>query len=224
MTVNDLRSISVNVGFTTSTEQSLETAANRLAGMHLVRRIGNTTAQETLSYYFPYTPQEIQYSNFSPELSEINRPGRQPIIALNRFRARQVSFRFLIARPLDGLVLPVDDSVEFVHRMALAARPVFFTNLDRQITNPLSSGDSETLFWSITDLTFSSVRRNSDNKITAAEANLSLVENTNPTIKIADLPRITYTTQTPAANRPASSADRSADFNSYTSGMQRGNG
>lgn len=224
MAINDLRSISVGVGFTRRTSaEEVSTTGTRLAAMHLVRNVGTTSEQETLSYYFPFTPQQIQYSNFSPEITEISRPGRLPIVAFARLKARQVSFKFLIAQPQDGLTSSIDESIEFIHRIALEHRPVYFTNLDRQITNLISPDVSNSIFWSIVDLNFSSIRRNKDNQVTAAEANLTLVENNNPTQRIVDLPRITYTSVPPQRNAPRG-ADRTEDFNSYTQGMQRGPG
>lgn len=223
MAVNDLRSISVGVGYTTRTQaEEANSSGTRLAGMHVARTVGASGGQETLSYYFPFTPQQIQYSNFSPEITEISRPGRLPIVAFSRLKARQVAFKFLIAQPQDGLTNAVDESIEFIHRMALEAKPVYFTNLDRQITNPIAPEASTSLFWSIVDLSFSSIRRNKDNSITAAEANLTLVENNNPTLRIADLPRISYVSTPPRTNPPRSVADRKEDYNSYTQGSIRG--
>lgn len=168
------------------------------AGMHTVKT-GSST-QEPMSFYFPFTPQQIQYANVGPELTEIQRPGKMPIIAFNRFKARQLSLKILLAVPQDGLFVPIDESMDFLFRMANTALPIYFTNMDRQISNPLTSSSSDNsakIFWSITDLNFSSVRRNENNQITVAEANLTLVENMNPVTKAAELPVITYTEATP---------------------------
>lgn len=166
--------------------------------------VPRANSQAQFKYEFPFTPQQIQYSNLSPEVSEIQRPGRTPLVAFTRYRARQLSLKFLIAVPLDGLFSSVDQSIQDLQRLVNSASPVYFTNLDRQITNSLSTGGAQQIFWSITDFSLSSIRRNAENQITAAEGTLTLVENNNPKIKIADLPRITYTVEAPQNNRPGS--------------------
>jgi hypothetical protein len=165
-------------------------AANSPVTMHCVR---NNASQDQLSFVFPFTPQQIQYGNIGPELMEISRPGKMPLVAFSKFKSRQLSVKFLIAVPSDGLFTSIDDSLELLFDMANLARPVFFTGMDKQISNPLGSTDaSRNIFWSIQDLNFSSIRRNEANQITAAEANMTLIENVNPNIVVADLPVITY--------------------------------
>jgi hypothetical protein len=179
--------------------------------------------QPPIVFTFPYPPQQIQYSNMSPELSEISRPGKVPLIAFNRFRAKQISFKFLLAVPLDGLITSIDEDIEILQELANTARPVYFTNLDRQISNPLNVGSEFRIFWSIIDLTFSSIRRNERNEVVAAEANITLVENNNPKVKAVDLPTITYTNATPTTNTSSGNKAKDADYtgNSYTQGQQR---
>lgn len=210
--VNDLRQISIAPRGRALNQLIYRAQSSGLkkASMHTVR--SERPSDQPLSFVFPFTPQQIQYTNMSPELSEIQRPGKMPLIAFNRYRARQLSFRFLIAVPLDGMFIEVDSSIEFLQTMASQGKTVYFTNLDRQITNPLVSGDSQRIFWSITDLTFSSIRRNEGNEITAAEANITLVENVNPKIKAAELPKLAYTSAPPAQNRPSGNKNREADF------------
>lgn len=163
------------------------------------------------AYTFPFTPQQIDYTNLGPELSEVLRPGRKPIVAFTRFKARQIALRFLIAVPQDGLFASVDDSVQELQRMVNTASRVYFTNMDKQITNSLTTESSQ-VFWSIIDFTLSSVRRNADNKITSAEATLTLVENTNPIISAVELPKITYSSNAPANSTKSSNKSRSGDF------------
>lgn len=213
MSVNDLRNIAVPFRRQRTTILNRATTPKQ-ASMHLVRqpsKPGGSSA--AMQFVFPFTPQQIQYSNMSPELSEIMRPGKMPIIAFNRHRARQITFKFLLAKPLDGLFTSVDASIAYIQQMALEARPVYFTNMDKQISNPLSafSGNSR-IFWSITDFTISSIRRNEENQIVAAEANLTLVENVNPRIRVADLPVIKYTSQVPQQNKPSSNTNKDVDF------------
>lgn len=185
--------------------------------MHATRSV---ETQPQLSFTFPFTPQQIQYGNIGPELQEIARPGKMPIVAFSKFRSRQLSIKFLIAVPNDGLFTSVDNDLELLFDIANLARPVYFTNMDKQISNPLGTTDaSKNIFWSITDLNFSSIRRNDQNQITAAEANMTLVENVNPRIVVAELPKITYNTKItiPKKDTPA----KEVDFLDYT--VVRGN-
>jgi hypothetical protein len=203
-TTSDLRSIkprnakfisttvrAFNRGTTSLTETLYSNSASTLpVTMHATR---NNETQPQLSFTFPFTPQQIQYGNIGPELQEISRPGKMPIVAFSRYRSRQLSIKFLVAVPNDGLFTSVDDSLELLFDIANLARPVFFTNMDKQISNPLGTTDaSKNIFWSIQDLNFSSIRRNEQNQISAAEANMTLVENINPRVVVAQLPKITY--------------------------------
>lgn len=206
-------------GQTTENETRTRFSAPRKATMWTVP---TADGSPQYAYTFPFTPQQIQYNNMSPELAEINRPGRLPIIALNRRRARQVALKFLIAHPQDGLFSSVDDSIAELYLMIDTAQPVYFTNLDKQISNSLldSIATRDTrVFWSITDFNFSSIRRNNDNQIVAAEANLTLVESVNPKIKVSSLPRLSYGNTPPSSGgRPSPGADREVGYleNSWT--------
>jgi len=153
------------------------------------------------SFTFPFAPQAIDYSGLSPELQTIDRPGKQPIVAFSRFRAKQIAIKFLIAVPNDGLHISVDGAIELLTSITNSARPVYFTNMDKLITNPLADDPSKNIFWSIIEMSLSSLRRNETNAITAAEATLSLVENTNPEAIAVELPRIDYTEVPPVPRR-----------------------
>lgn len=225
--IDDVRSISVKTpgkgkgkqkGVSTYAKGAKNTTtktkpAPLVAGMHTVKT--GDASQEPMSFYFPFTPQQIEYSNVGPELTEIQRPGKMPIIAFNRFKSRQISLKILLAVPQDGLFVSIDESMEFLFKMANSALPVYFTNMDRQISNPLSTSTSSNdakIFWSITDLGFSSVRRNENNQVVVAEATLTLVENMNPITKVAELPVISYTEATPQTPKKSSSAGKEVGY------------
>lgn len=185
----------------TNTEVQNRESGTKKATMHTARVPDQTRPQK--SFVFPFTPQQVQYSNMSAEFVEISRPGKTPLVAFNKLKARQISFQFLLAVPLDGLFITIDGSIDFLYDMATSGEVVYFTNMDRQITNPLIANDQQSIFWTITDLSFSSIRRNEFNAITAAEGTITLIENTNPDIAAAPLPRLEYTVDAPQRNRPA---------------------
>ena len=189
------------------------TANNTPVTMHVTKR---QSSDDSLSFTSPYTPQQVQYGNIAPELSEISRPGKMPVVAFSRFRSRELSFRFLVAVPNDGLFTPVDDSIELLFDIANTARPVYFTNMDKQISNPLGKDDaSKNIFWSIRDMSFNSIRRNESNQITACEVDMALVENVNPRAVVAELPKIVYT-ETPNVPKPKPGSPVETDFLNYT--------
>ena len=198
--VRDVRDPSGNVvgGQTVS----FTTVNNRSVTMHQTRN-PLTPDLSPPSFTFPFAPQAVDYSGLSPELQTIDRPGKQPLVAFTRFRAKQIAIKFLIAVPNDGLRISVDQAIELLTRITNSARPVYFTNMDKLITNPLADDPSKNIFWSIIDMSLSSIRRNENNEITAAEATLSLVENTNPSAIAVELPRITYTEVPPVPSRKA---------------------
>jgi hypothetical protein len=228
--VNNLKAISVTTArrraqafastATTFQGQGISTriGAPKDAIMNVVKKQGEP---DIPPFVFPFTPQQVEYSNLSPEISEISRPGKAPIVAFTRYRAKQISFRFLIAVRNDGLFISVDESIEQLQRIINSTRTVYFTNLDKQITNSLTTGNTNGIFWTVIDFSLSSIRRNADNKIVAAEANLTLVENLNPAVKVADLPVITYTSAVPQQNKP-SDKPKEDDVLDYTQGQIRG--
>lgn len=184
------------------------------AEMHLTR---TRAGDPNWSFTFPFTPAQIQYSNLSPELSELSRPGKMPLVAFSNFRSRQIAIKFLVAVPMDGMFTTVDDDILLLFDMANTARPVFFTNMDKQISNPLGQTDaSKNIFWSITDMNLSSIRRNEDNQITAAEVNLTLVENTNKAVIVGSLPPISYAENVPPPTRSTSPSSPTRDLLDYT--------
>ena len=228
--VNDLRRISVTAGNSrrralrnrASTYSNNQVSTQRANPKAAILNVVNKSGQPNIDpFIFQFTPQQIEYSNLSPEITEISRPGKTPLIAFSRYRAKQISFRFLLAVPQDGLFISIDDQIEQLQRIVNSTRTVYFTNLDRQITNSLTSGNTNGIFWSIIDFSLSSIRRNADNKIVAAEANVTLVENINPTLKVADLPVITYTSAVPQQNKP-SDKPKEDDVLEYTQGQIRG--
>lgn len=227
--VNDLHRISVTAGNSrrralrnrastfSNNNVSIQRANPKQAIMNVVNKSGEANIDP---FIFPFTPQQIEYSNLSPELTEISRPGKTPLIAFSRYKAKQISFKFLLAVPQDGLFISIDDQIEQLQRIVNSTRTIYFTNLDRQITNSLTSSNTNGIFWSIIDFSLSSIRRNADNKIVAGEANITLVENINPTLKVADLPVITYTSAVPQQNKP-SDKPKADDVLDYTQGQIR---
>ena len=174
---------------------AISTSSSSLkAKMVLNRSDGNTYPEE---FYFPYPPIDIQYTNLSAEWTEIARPGRTPLVEYVTNKLLSVSFKFLVAKPFDGLSYSVDTDLSKLRRMASSKRTVSFFGFDGMFTNPFQIPEQETrsragFYFHITDFSISSLRRNSDNEITAAECSITVTEVNNPNITVVQFPVITY--------------------------------
>lgn len=181
-----------------------------------------STQSDLLEFVFPFPPNQVSYSEVAPEISEIERPGKKPIIAFSRYRARRVSLEFLVAVPYDGMRVNVEESIEVLRSIANSGRPVSFYNADSFLGGTTPQGISVNgIYWSITDMSFDSVRRNSEQRITQASVRMSIVENDNPSdIQVITLPDIVYT-ETPQTNNPPKEGDAEVEFVSWTDSWDR---
>lgn len=175
--------------------------------------------QDDLEFQFPFPPQQVSYQDLSPEIAQIERPGKTPIVAFTRYKARQVTIQFLVAIPTDGLFIDVENDIATLQYIASSGRPVWFYNFDRFLGNPIgrTETDASTFFWTITDLSFDSIRRNSAQRIVQADVTMTFIENNNPTIVTAELPQIVYNDVPEQQNPPASNGtSKEKSFIEYT--------
>lgn len=166
----------------------------------------STIQDQPYEFVFPYAPIDVQYSNMAAEWTEINRPGRTPLIDYSQSKLLEVSFNFLVARPGDGITYSVDDDLVTLRYMASSRRTVSIFGMDGMLTNPFQipgqpNRTSSGFFFHITDFTVRSVRRNKDNQITAAECSITLREVNNPDIGVVRFPAITYPPQLPPVKK-----------------------
>jgi len=172
----------------------------------------STIQDQPYEFFFPYAPIDVQYSNMAAEWTEINRPGRTPLIDYSQSKLLDVSFNFLVARPGDGITYSVDDDLVTLRYMASSKRTVSVFGMDGMLTNPFQipgqpSRTSSGFFFHITDFTVRSVRRNKDNQITAAECSITLREVNNPDIGVVRFPAITYPRQVPPVKKKSPPPD-----------------
>lgn len=218
MTTSDLRSLRFTVK-NTSDRRAL--SVGQISGAVAVQS-QNITAKMVLNlstiqdqpyeFVFPYAPIDVQYSNMAAEWTEINRPGRTPLIDYSQSKLLEVSFNFLVARPNDGITYSVDDDLVTLRYMASSKRTVSVFGMDGMLTNPFQipgqpSRTSSGFFFHITDFTVRSVRRNKDNQITAAECSITLREVNNPDIGVVRFPAITYPPQLPPVKKKSPPRD-----------------
>ena len=195
------------------------TTVNRTDSVKYLEMIAAKTSldDDDLEFRFAFPPQQISYSEMSPEVTQIRRPGRKPLVAFTSYRARQCSIEFLVAVPFDGMFNHIEDDVELVRRISQSGRPVTFINTDQFLGSEFGETVAESSpFWTITDFSFESMRRNESGKIVSAQVQMSLVENVNPDISIVELPPIEYTEE-PKDQNPDNGTDaKEEDFIKWT--------
>ena len=198
-TSSNLRSLNFQVknrsaSNNTPTGNIFSSSTNIQAKMVLNSRENGQAAPE---FVFPFAPIDIQYSNLAAEWTDIARPGRTPLVEFVSNKLLNVSFKFLVARPFDGLFYSVDDSLRILRFMASSQKTVSFFGFDGMLTNPFQIDGQPTrsnsgFYFHITDFSISSLRRNSSNEITAAECSITVTEVNNPDVTVVQFPVITY--------------------------------
>lgn len=154
-----------------------------------LRTVPASKKNKVIEFVFPFTPISITYDSLAPEWTVINRPLNTPIIDLRTYSLMRVELRFLLAVPLDGIRVSVDNDIRTLRSIANSQDPVAFINMDRMLTNPFNIprlGQRRTnqgFFFRIGDMSVESVRRNMQNEITSAEISITLQEEANPPIR-----------------------------------------
>ena len=160
--------------------------------MRLLPEPGGSGGNEVFDFYFPYTPQSIDYSDMSDEIAEIPRVGTTPIVTFKSHKLMRVSMEFLVAVPYDGLIIDVEDSLNILRNFAAnSQRSVIFYHLDEMLTRGWSyrrGPQGRPPFFTIVDLNINARQRNSNGKITQAIVRMTFIENQNPDIVVVKVP------------------------------------
>ena len=176
-----------------------------------------SATDQDLEFVFAFPPQQVSYSAFAPEISEIRRPGRKPLVAFTSFQSRKVDIEFLVAVPFDGLFTDIENDIDLVRQIVQSGRPVVFVNTDQFLGSEFAETLSESSpYWSITNMGVQSMRRNGSGKIVSAQVSLSLVENVNPDITIVELAPIQYEESPTPQNESGGSESKEEDFIKWT--------
>lgn len=183
-----------------------------------------STGDPNYRFVFPYSPQAVTYGDLSPEIVTLDRPGKKPIVAFSKLKARRVTLEFLLAVPFDGMHIDIEDAIQLLEVIAASGRTVWFKNADSFLSfnNFRDSNYNPSFFWSIVEFSFQSLRRNRAQKITQAAVSLSLIENSNPRISVANLPRIAYGATVTLNNPPASQVPPVPVRDSFMTVVDRG--
>ena len=149
-------------------------------------------------FHFPYSPVNISYSGLSNEIAEIDRPGATAILAYKKHQLLKASFDFILAVPFDGIKTSIDTDIAILRKMAEhTTRPVRVFNLDKMFERtarrryqPANTRHrSYVTKFRIAELSISSVKRNASGGITQADCSITLIEDVNPKIDVALIPR-----------------------------------
>jgi len=160
--------------------------------------LGRSSYRETgYEYVFPFPPIDVQYSGIAGQWVDIARPGRTAIVDYAGAQLLQVSFKFLVARPWDGLEYSVDRDLETLRYICSSQNTVTFYGFDGMLTKPFQQPGQTTrrrggFFFHVIDFSINSLRRNERNEITAAECSITVQENNNPNISYRSFPAISY--------------------------------
>lgn len=154
---------------------------------------------DRLTFQFPYPPVNIDYSNLSPNWVEVARQGLVPFVGLQDYRLMRVQFEFLVAAPFDGIEYDIDEQLSLLREIANSTNPVYFKEMDGVISNPFPLPGTErtsnsSMFFRVVDFTISALRRNTSNKITAAQCTMVLQEDYAFQFTAIQMPEIEYPT------------------------------
>lgn len=154
-----------------------------------------TAASSQRIFTFPFPPVGVQHSNMTPEWVEVDRPGYVPIVGLKRYNLMRIQFDFLVAAPWDGISYSVENELILLRQMVSSRQPVYFTGMGTFLSTPQSqpgTGQRSGVFFRITDFTVNSLRRNTEQKITAAQCSMSMQEDYLLNITAIRMPAIQY--------------------------------
>jgi len=155
-------------------------------------------------FVFNIAPNEINYSGFGSEWTQIDRVGSFPYIDWKSFKLLQISFTFLVvAKPdkksatADGIDIPVTEEILRLQRMSQAPYPVMFYGFDRMLTqqfryDTISGQKARGIQFVIQDLQITALRRNEKMEITRASANITLQEIPVESTAIIGMPRLNH--------------------------------
>lgn len=188
-TVNIIAPQSITFAWDPETFSGYPAGKGRIVSLE-IPATATTSVDPALTYVFPYLPVEADFSGLPLEYVEIDRPGNQKILASRGMQLQKISFKFVVADRESGGVLPVDDELAFLTRMATRDAPVALAGLGSLIGKRPS--DEAYRLWRIVDMSFSVRRRDMNGNVTQAEVTMTLSEDHNPDIVTALLPKIEY--------------------------------
>lgn len=126
---------------------------------------GSNTLQR-VTYTFPVAPNEVNVSRVGINYTELNRPGRKPILKSANRPLQQVSATVIIVDSNRNYMSSAQPQVKALESLASL-------DYDMEIFYP---GVDPSKKWRLTDLSFRTIRRNADNTVAIAEASVTFTE------------------------------------------------
>ncbi len=151
-------------------------------------------------FYFPYVPNNIQYSGLGSTWTELPRVGDFPIVEWSNYNLLKISFEFLIANNRtepggavvpDGMFTDVETEIDKLRRMAQRPYPVSVYGMDSMLRIAMrrAADTGRPLEFAIADLSINAIRRTADSavsRLAAASVRLTLQEKPVEQIKVAE--------------------------------------
>jgi hypothetical protein len=156
------------------------------------------TSLQRVTYVFPVSPNEISVNRIPIVYSEISRPGRKPVLKSAGKQLKQITATLMV---VDGAKSFLNSAQPQIN--ALEA----LSQLDYDL-NIFYPGVDSSIKWRITDLSFRTVRRDTSNVVTLAEANITFTEVIVLPAPVPGMPRIK---DVPASRQSSTNPGASTD-------------
>lgn len=202
-------SVIVNVDYPNIRSQS------RAPTPFVMRQLLGFDPRATLGYTyqdfeFPYVPREMSFEDLAPEIVELERPGKLPLVERKSPKLAKISFDFRIADRNSQGVVAVDDTLRTLRQLVARGQPVSFIGMDKVVQYQVKMYDNSlsNAWYAITGFSIRTVQRvprlypgssgTSDrNAIAIADGSLQLTEQRNPWPTVIQVPRIVYPVDAP---------------------------
>lgn len=126
----------------------------------------SATSTERISYSFVISPNEVSTNRVGLNYSEIARPGRKSLLRVSSINLQQLTITVMVINNDRTYKSSAQSQINALESLA---------NLDYDVSI-FYSGVDPAKRWRITDVRFKAMRRNADNEITIAEADITFTE------------------------------------------------
>ena len=140
----------------------------------------SATSLQRVTYMFPVSPNEISVNRVPIMYSEISRPGRKPVLKSAGKQLKQITATLMV---VDGTKSFLNSAQPQINALEALAQ----LDYDLNIFYP---GVDSSIKWRITDLSFRTMRRDTNNVVTLAEANITFTEVVILPAPVPGMPRI----------------------------------
>jgi hypothetical protein len=140
----------------------------------------SATSTERVSYSFVISPNEVSTSRVGLNYSEISRPGRKSLLRVSSINLQQLTITVMVVNDDRTYKSSAQSQIDALESLA---------NLDYDLSI-FYSGVDATRRWRVTDVRFKAMRRNADNEITIAEADITFTEVMATPAVVPGMPRI----------------------------------